>query len=253
MVGVGPTDQAGLSLGALKAIKNAEELWLLDLGPARFERRFLRDDLNRSDKVVNIFAHNLIPSLPRDMLYQFYVSRVVHLLRQGRHITFLYSGNPLVWVDAMTLFKMMAYRYGFKLRITPSMSFLDTLFEKLPFLSMRNLQLRMGSVENPDISPDIDCVVGQVGEKGPSDALYRALGRLYGADHPIYLVANHSIQPDSVVEAATPPTLRSALSRWPDAQGWFVSLVIPSVRNVGFIKGMEAQAKAGQRSRRQAA
>ena len=243
LVGVGPGGRDGLSLGALQALESAEELWLLDLGPARFERAFLREFLDRAPRVVNLFELNLIPGLPRELLYETYVRRVARLVTRGRRVTFLYSGNPLVWVDAVSLFKVLSARLGFPLRITPSPSFLDTVFEAVPVLGVRNLQLRMGSLEAPDVSPDVDCVVGQVGEKGSSETLIRALRRLYPRGHPVYLVARHSVTEDSAVERVDARTLARALSMKPDAQGWFVSLVIPSRRNARLIDRLSARGK----------
>src|SRR5215471_9635827 len=122
LVGVGPSDEDSMSLGALRAIESAEEIWMADLGPPQRERVFLRKWLNSNKKVVNLHRYCFVPSCPRLMTYIVQVQRMLYLAARGRRITFLESGNPLVWVHNTTLLKRWAGAIDF--RITPSMSFL---------------------------------------------------------------------------------------------------------------------------------
>lgn len=118
------------------------------------------------------------------------------------------------------------------LRITPSMSFLDTVFLDLPFSIRGDLQLRVSALDEPDVSPEIDCVVGQVGDPRTT-ALYsgaafrefqRTLRRLYPRSHRIYVVATNPIFEDRVTRETTVGGLPRIV---PELVSWHFVVVIP--------------------------
>jgi hypothetical protein len=239
IVGIGPGGEDELSLGALRAIQSAEELWMLDLGPPTQERFFLRKWLKGKAKVVNVYGYYLIPGCPREVFYELMARRILHLAKKGRRITLLSSGNPLIWVSGTDLFKRWAG--SVPVRIIPSMSFLDTIFLETPF-SCGELQLRLTGVTDPDISPELDCLVGQVADDGTSDlsspsaarSFFSALRRFYSNNHPAYIIGNHSIYGEPKLRTTTVGLLSASIREF---IGWHYSILLPSVKRARALKG----------------
>jgi uncharacterized protein YabN with tetrapyrrole methylase and pyrophosphatase domain len=231
LVGVGPSDEDALSIGARKAIDAAEELWMLDLGPPNYEREFLRKYLDRARKVVNLSGHYHIPECTRTTFYVSISHRLLHLVRRGRRITFLVSGNPLLWTSVTDFFKQWTDLVD--VRITPSMSFLDIMNLRTPF-AVDTLQVRLSTITEPDISPTIDCVIGQIGDDhttrlfgqtGSVRLLSRDLRRFYPANHEVYLFGHHSVDGEPKFRKVTVGRLPSVLKEF---EGWHFSALIPA-------------------------
>lgn len=229
LVGVGPGDPSLLTLGAVDAIRGATEIWCQDLGPWDQERMFLRDHL-AGKKVVNVSAFYGIADLPRDAFYFQLAERLVHLAAAGRTITYLWSGNPLVWADTPTYLKRYAQRGELDLRITPGVSFLDVIWAEAP-IHAADFQVRHGFVTDPDVSTDIDCVVGQVGDVGTTGqpdhgAFHAGLRRLYPLDHPVFVTGAHPKHGGSTSRQTTVEDLPDVLQQYAE---WFYTLIIPRI------------------------
>jgi hypothetical protein len=69
LVGVGPGEESWMSLGALRAIRAAEEIWCTDLGSWNAERRFLRKYLH-GKKVVNLSGFYALRHVRRGTFYR---------------------------------------------------------------------------------------------------------------------------------------------------------------------------------------
>jgi len=213
LVGIGPGDAGGISMGALQAIQNAEEIWGSDLGPPNRERHFLRPYLT-GKKIVNLSGYYEQHGLPREYFYSAIPRRAIHLARQGHKITFLLSGNPMVWVDLTNTLKQEAAAGKVDLRITPSMSFLDVIWTHLPFGLTGSLQVRATLITDPDITPYVDCVVGQIGDvgttggRGDFDRFVTNVKRLYPLDHEVYITGSDPIH----AEISTVKTTVAGLS-----------------------------------------
>jgi len=221
LVGVGPGDEDSMSLGALRALERAEEIWASDIGPWNRERPFLRKYLE-GKKFVNLSAYYQLPSIPRDRIYRAIAGRLVHLAGRGRRITFLLSGNPLVWVDITDMLKDHAAAGRLDLRITPSMSFLDVIWRDAPFSLRGAFQLRASIITHPDVSPEIDCVVGQIGDPGTTGrydrlaSFYAALRRLYPPSHPVFVVGSDPVYAEERMRRTTVAELPGALVDFSD-------------------------------------
>lgn len=220
LVGIGPGGEDLMSLGALHAIKSAEEIWLSDLGPWNHERLFLRKYLLKK-KVVNLSGYYSLSFIERPKIYRFEAGRMAHLASRGRKIVFLFSGSPLVWVRITSLLKATAEPRKFDLIITPSMSFLDVIWKESPF-NCEEFQLRIGGIQNPEISPDIDCVVGQVADNGKTGAVqrtafngfYGAVKRIYPPRHPVYISGSHPVSAEPMNQMTSVAKLPSVLPKF---------------------------------------
>jgi uncharacterized protein YabN with tetrapyrrole methylase and pyrophosphatase domain len=234
VVGIGPGDLAGISVGALRAIENAQEIWCSDLGPPNRERLFLRPYL-KGKKIVNLAHYYDQIELPRTHIYRTIASRLTHLAQQGRKITFLFSGNPMVWVNITDMLKADAALGLLDLRITPSMSFLDLIWTSLPFGLRGALQVRATFITAPDVSTQIDCVVGQVGDTGATGGLndfnqfVDAVNRLYPANHAIYVTGSDPIYSEISTVQTTPSALAATLQNF--TAGFYV-VVLPRVESL---------------------
>lgn len=229
LVGIGPGNSDGISVGALRAIQEAEEIWGSDIGPTNRERLFLRPHL-KGKKIVNLNDYYQLSALPRQHMYRAIAARAAYLASRGRKITFLFSGNPMVWVDITDRLKHEAAEGRLDLRITPSMSFLDVIWTSLPFSLRGALQVRASLIDHPDISPEIDCVVGQVGDPGTTggaDSYHRFvanLHRLYPAGHTIYVTGSDPVYDEIQTVPTTVANLPSVLGGF--VAGYYV-VVIP--------------------------
>ena len=96
-----------MSLGALRAIRGAEEIWCTDLGAWNAERLFLRKYLH-GKKVVNLSGFYALSHVRRGAFYRMTARRIAHLAARGRRITYLASGSPLLWVDDTGMLKRLA-------------------------------------------------------------------------------------------------------------------------------------------------
>jgi hypothetical protein len=232
LVGVGPGDEESLSIGAADAIHRATEIWMLELGPDRFERPQVRERLV-GKRVVNLYGYYLLPACPRLPFYQLIARRMAHLAVRGRRLTFVLSGNPAYWVYISSLLKRYVRTRRFDLRSTYSMSFLDTMYDPTPFTCLDGLQVRLGTITGPDVSPDLDCIVGQIHDAGTSDMVSwravarfcRTVRRIYPPAHPIHVVGNHSVDGSPVHRPTTVEHLEGAVR---DLTDYHYSLLIPS-------------------------
>lgn len=218
LVGTGPGDEDSMSVGALRALEHAEEIWTSDLGTRHRERVYLRKYL-RGKKVVNLSSYYALPGVERSQIYRMIADRLVHLAERGRRITFLFSGNPFVWVNITDILKSRAAGSALDLRIVPSMSFLDIIWRDLPFSCRGALQLRASVVSDPEISPDIDCVIGQVGDPGTTAPRHdqvrdflRTVTRIYGPDHRVYVTGTDPVHAETKTVATRVADLRAVLA-----------------------------------------
>ena len=136
-----------MSLGALRAIRDAEEIWCTDLGSWNAERLFLRKYLH-GKKVVNLSGFYALSHVRRGRFYRMTAARIAHLAARGRRITYLASGSPLLWVDDTVMLKRLAAGGRFDLEITRSMPFLDVIWRDAPF-DCGEFQLRVGRITKP--------------------------------------------------------------------------------------------------------
>ncbi len=235
LVGIGPEEEGAISVSAQRAIENAEEIWMQDLGTPGFERPIVRKAREKIRRVVNMSGHYCAPNSSRILFYSFIARRLLHLSRQGRRITYLFSGNPDVWVRTCTVLKEATLKEDVDLRIVCSMSFIDVMYRPTPLSLRDNLQIRLARVTSPDISPEVDCIVGQLGDTGFTGgprgertlALQETLLQWYPAEHPVFLVGNHT-------ETGAEKSVRIPLHRLAEEAGrlgteWFFSLLIPSL------------------------
>lgn len=232
LVGIGPGDEASISVGALAAIRNATEIWSSDIGHLNSERLFLRPYL-RGKKLVNLAPYYSQIGIQRKRMYRMIAGRLVHLAGCGRQITYLLSGNPFVWVYITDLLKDHAAAGRLNLRITPSMSFLDTIWHDIPFSCRGNLQLRLTHIGDPDISPHIDCVVGQVGDVGVTgfggDSQGNGLdklSRLYPPEHEVFVSGYSLVYATQHTERARIADLSKVL---PNFAPSFYVVIIPKL------------------------
>jgi hypothetical protein len=228
LVGVGPGEESWMSLGALRAIRDAEEIWCTDLGSWNAERLFLRKYLH-GKKVVNLSGFYALSHVRRGRFYRMTAARIAHLAARGRRITYLASGSPLLWVDDTVMLKRLAAGGRFDLEITPSMSFLDIIWRDAPF-DCGEFQLRVGRITRPAVSPEIDCVVGQIGDTGVTgrperlDRFDRDVRRLYPASHPVFVAGTDPISSESTTRLTSIGQLAKALRSF---RGSIYSVVIP--------------------------
>ncbi|HLG20866.1 MAG TPA: hypothetical protein VI895_13760 [Bdellovibrionota bacterium] len=198
-VGVGPGEEGAMSIGAAAALDGAEEIWMQDLGPPGFERAFLRRWIYNAPKVVNLSSFYDIAEASRSLFYNITPRRILHLAQQGRSITFAFSGNPEVWVYLTEVVKQHTLHQRVALKLTHSMSFIDIMYEATPLSFPDKVQVRLGGVTAPDISPNMDCILGQLGDRGKTGfhsatkQLVEDLQRFFPDDHPIFLSGNHAI------------------------------------------------------------
>jgi hypothetical protein len=230
LVGIGPEDEAAMSVGARDALVGAEEVWMLDI--PRSGRDFLRKHL-QGKKTVALERYYEIPNFKRILFYDFLAKRLVHLANAGRRLTFALSGNPFVWVRMTNVLKEHAARDEVDLRVTPSMSFLDTIWHEVPFGVRGRMQLHIGSLPEP-FSPEIDCVVGQVGDPRTTGAvtyerLCRQLMRHYGPSHPVYVSGSHPVYPGRRGEHTNVANLREVLQGF---ESYFYCVIIPGLERV---------------------
>lgn len=229
LVGVGPGEESWMSLGALRAIREAEEIWCTDLGSWNAERRFLRKYLH-GKKVVNLSEFYALRHVRRGTFYRMTAERIAHLAARGRRITYLASGSPLLWVDDTVMLKRLAAAGRFDLEITPSMSFLDVIWRDAPF-DCGEFQLRVGRITRPAVSPEIDCVVGQIGDTGVTgrperlDRFGRDVRRLYPASHPVFVAGTDPISGESTTRLTSIGRLATVLRSF---RGSHYSVVIPA-------------------------
>ena len=221
LVGVGPGGAGTLTQEAYAAIRSARELWCLDLGPPGHERAFLRP-LLAGKKVVNLSPAYALPDLDRGRLYRQIAERLIHLATRGRSITFLFSGNPLIWVDIPEMLKRASRAGRLDLRISPAVSFVDAIWEDAP-IHGGEFQLRAGRVTEPNISPALDTVVGQISEEGELP-LCHELRRLFGLAHPVFVTGiypQHGERQSILTEVAGLPLVL------PQFRGLFYAVIIP--------------------------
>jgi hypothetical protein len=251
IIGVGPGGAEHISLGALEAIRQEEEIWLLELGPVGYERSFVRREIE-GKRVVNLYGYYLIPTCPRVRFYRLIGQRIAHLARAGRKLAMLVSGNPTYWVYMAQLLKAHAQSGEIHLRIVCSMSFLDVMYDPTPFSCMDDLQVRLGSIVNPGISPEIDCIVGQIDDARTSElANRRALRRfcktlrdLYGARHPVYIVGHHAVDGEPLYRPVTSEGLLEAAL---DLTAFHYSILIPSRDHVRSLRQRTRHNRSNER------
>ena len=221
LVGLGPGDEASMSVGAARALADAEEIWASDAGPWNRERGYLRRYV-QGKKFVNLSAYYQLPPVGRHRIYRAIASRLLHLATRGRRITFALSGNPFVWVDLTDHLKAHAASGQLDLRVTPSMSFLDVIWQNTPISLRGALQVRASLVTHPDVSPDVDCVVGQVGDPGTTgrhdrlDDFCSAVRRLYPAAHTVFVVGSDPVYATQRSVATTVADLPRVLGAFSD-------------------------------------
>ncbi len=221
LVGVGPGEASHLTLGAVEAIERADEIWCQDLGEWNRERPFLQKFL-AGRKVVNVASLYSVPGLNRGHFYRLIAERLVHLANRGRRITYLWSGNPLIWVDTPEHLQQHAAAGRVDLRIVPGMSFLDVIWLNAP-IHGREFQLRTGRITQPDVSPRIDVVLGQVLEP---EALHAALGRLYPPRHQLFLTG---VDPVFSTRLSRQTSVQELPNVLPAFENLFYVLIIPRI------------------------
>jgi hypothetical protein len=241
LVGTGPGDASSLTYGALDAIRNADEVWMQSLGPLNFEMPFLRPHLV-GKKVVNLNDFYELPNVDRQDFYDLIEQRMLHLANKGRRITFLLPGNPLIWVHLTARIKQYATAGTFDLRITPGLSFLDMIWVHAP-IDVRQFQLRLGRLTNPDVSTELDCVIGQVGDGGGTGSGLGNTGlftsglsrfcadaaRLYPATHRVFISGHRQVHGsgEAVYRETTIAKLSEILPLFESTQ---YCVIIPGVR-----------------------
>lgn len=245
LVGIGPGEEAMITVGALKAIEIADEVWLQSLGPLGFEMPFLRPYLI-DKKVVNLNDFYDLPHVGRGAFYTLIEQRLVHLAERGKRITFLLPGNPLIWVQMTGRLKELARAGKVALRISPGVSFLDVIWHHAPF-DVHEFQLRVGSISSPDISTRHACVIGQVGDGATtgsglrSDGLFTSglqrfcadLARLYPPEHPVYLSGHRQIfgHGEAVHRLTTVRDVHKVLPFFEDVQYCVIIPALPADTN----------------------
>jgi hypothetical protein len=247
-VGTGPALE--IESGAANAIKSARTLWIQDLGQPGLERTSIRPLLAGKQIINTVFFYGSghLRSFNRDTVYTLMTRRAIDLVNKGRDLTVVFSGSPAIWVRSFELARQYAETHpDFDLRLTNAMSFLETLFPPTPLGQIgAGVQLRLASITNPDVSPEIDCIVGQVGDTGQpygigtkAESLEQALARLYPPNHPIYVVGNDEIDSTPLYIETTADQVGAVAHEF--ARCYFC-LVIPSlsrakvVRNLGPIE-----------------
>jgi hypothetical protein len=233
-VGIGPGKPNAPDEHCLGAIGNADEIWIQDLGLPSFERTSIRRQLN-GKRVINTAHYYGIGRLQRFHRHSFYElvgRRLIHLARAGRRIVSVWSGSPVIWVAQYGIIKEYLNLYDdFDLAITNSMSFLDIMLE--PLGSMCEAQIRIGSVSRPDVSPEIDCILGQPGDTGEPHGLRQSidklridLKRIYPQNHPVFVIGNDEIDEEPLYIKTTIQRLGTVLCEY---GRWHISIVIPSL------------------------
>jgi hypothetical protein len=246
-VGVGPTDEGTFDARAAAAIEEARCLWIQDLGLPGTERAILRKHLS-SQKVINTafyYGAGHLRSVSRLMFYRLATRRAIDLANKGHEITMVFSGSPAVWVLAFQLAKQYSVAHeGFDLRLTNAISFLDTVFAPTPLGGIvGHLQLRLGTLHVPtDVSPEMDCVLGQVGDTGQAygigdrtESIEETLARLYPPDHPIYVVGNDEIDAEPLYIETTARHVGEIVRQH---ARWYLCLVIPSLERASVLRNL---------------
>jgi hypothetical protein len=241
-VGTGPSGQESMDLRAVQAIRGAEELWIQDLGSPGLERTSIRKLLVGKKVINTVHYYGLghLRSLNRGRFYELVGRRAVDMATKGRRITMVFSGSPVVWVQKYTVARQYATQNpDFDLRVTNALSFVDTVFVPTPLGCVHNLQLRLGSLTSPvEVSPEIDCVLGQVGDTGQPlgygpQTVDQTLARLYPADHPIYVVGNDAIDAEPLYLETTASEISGIIAQY---GRWNLCLVIPSLRRAAEVR-----------------
>lgn len=241
VVGVGPGDEKLMSIGAAQALARATELWMQDLGPHNFEKVHVRKRIRPRQVVVNLIGHYEHPEIQRANFYAFVARRVQHLVDQGRRITYVVSGSPDVWVQLTAELKLVAQHQPFDLRLTHSMSFIDLMYSATPLSVPTDFQIRLGRVTDPNISPRLDCVVGQIGDDGRTGqgharslASFEAeLRRFYPAEHPTFVSGSHLVTGKTKHLRTTVGELLAVL---PAFSGHHYSVLLPSLARAELVK-----------------
>lgn len=243
LVGVGPGEESMITVGALDAIAQADELWMQSLGPLHFEMPFLRKHL-MGKKVVNLSNFYDLPNVGRGAFYSLIEQRMVHLASLGRRITFLLPGNPLIWVQMTGRLKELAGEGKVRLRISPGVSFLDVIWHHAPF-DVHEFQLRVGRISDPDIATNRAVVVGQVGDGATTGSGLRGeglftgglrdfcddLARLYPPQHPVYLSGHRQLlgHGEAVNQLTTVRDLPKVLPHFEQVQYCVIIPALPEV------------------------
>lgn len=243
-LGTGPAGAESVDPRSLEAIRQADVLWIQDLGLPGLERTSIRDQLG-PQKIINTvhyYGTSQGRSVSRSHFYELAARRAIDLATKGRRVTMVFSGSPVIWVDAYTVARQYLQEHSsFDLRVTNAMSFLETVFIPTPLGGVVNLQLRVATLTRPcDISPDIDCIVGQVGDTGQPhgigtrpESVANALRRLYPADHPVYVVGNDEITSEPLYLESTAGEVIEEIAPF---HRWYFCLVIPSLQNARTIR-----------------
>jgi hypothetical protein len=238
-VGIGPAGKESLGEQNALALRQAQRLWIQDLGLPGTERTSLRDCLDKQRVINTVFYYGAfhLRSMHRRVFYQLAVRRAIDLANKGEEITMAFSGSPAVWVHAFEMARQYAELHpDFDLRLTNAMSFLDSVFVQTPFGAVdANLQLRLASLSRPvDVSPHIDCVLGQVGDTGLAygigdrpESTSETLARLYPPDHPVFVVGNDEIDAEPLFVETTARDVGTIIR---EHARFYLCLVIPSLQ-----------------------
>ena len=188
IIGLGSTDEKGLSLEAYEQIKSSK-------------RNFLRTDKHQS---IKLFKDQEIPYKSFDYLYEeknsfeeVYDEIVDILLKENQKadLNYCVPGDP--FIAEKTVVKLLEKTSDYK--IISGMSFIEAILRAVKIDPTKNFQLMDGDDFDPHkINTSADIIITQVYNKRISIDLKLALSEIYTDDYMIYLVTDAGLTSEDI-------------------------------------------------------
>lgn len=194
----------GLGPSGLDLMAERQRSAILDAGTAVVVRTLNHPAAREIAAMRDVIAcDDLYDSLPDfDAVYTAIVDRVVELSRTSS-VIYAVPGSPLVGERAVDLLKAAAAEAGTAVRVMPSLSFLDLVYEAVELDPIADGLQVVDARELPDPLPfHLPTVITQVDTRLRAADVSVALGRTLDANHRIVLLDRLG-DPDEVVVEST--------------------------------------------------
>jgi tetrapyrrole methylase family protein / MazG family protein len=185
IVGLGPGDEATLTLSAWETLSQAGEIYL------RTERHPTVSHLPQHLRVHSFDSiYEQLGSFAQ--VYEEIAQRVVELGARPEGVVYAVPGHPLVGETSVQRILELAPQRELEVRFVSGVSFLEPALEALGLDAMDGLQIAdgtaIGQQHHPWLNPDIPAVIAQVYDRRVASDVKLTLMNQYHDDHPVVVI-----------------------------------------------------------------
>ncbi|MDP2856827.1 MAG: nucleoside triphosphate pyrophosphohydrolase [Bacillota bacterium] len=220
VVGLGPGNPDSMSLGAWRALSDAEFVIL---------RTRIHPTVSFLDEegITYVSCDDIYEAAGDfDTAYEQVVDRVMQAALSGLRVAYAVPGHPSVFESTTGMLRRKCAETGVPLRIAGSEAFLEPVLQKAGIdpsdglLILDALTLKASS-----LAPGVPCLIAQVYDRTTASSVKLTLAEVYGDDHPVTVLRAAGVPGEEWVE--TVPISRLDHLEWLDH---LVTVYVPPVK-----------------------